>query len=318
MGCEARRSSAWIRVMKFVMMGSGGVGGYFGARLAQAGHEVTFVARGAHLDAIRRSGLRVRSELGDAHVTPARAVEDPAQAGEADAIVVAVKLWDLESAAQAIRPIVGAQTIAVSLQNGVDKDSVLARAIGKEHVIGGVTHIGAVIAEPGVIAHTGKLQRVTLGELDGSRSARVDALVAALQAGGVEAAASDDIGRVTWEKFVFLTAISGMTALTRKPIGAVREHPATRAMLLEALRETAAVALAEGVALPEDLLGRQEKMIDGLAPSMLSSMAQDLLRGRPLELEWLSGAVVRRGEARGVPTPAHRAIYAGLVLSAKG
>jgi len=304
--------------MKIVMMGSGGIGGYFGARLAQAGHEVSFVARGAHLQAIQRSGLRVKSELGDAHVQPARAVEDPAQAGAADAIVVAVKLWDLESAAQAIRPIVGAQTIVVSLQNGVDKDDVLARAVGKLHVIGGVTHIAAVIAEPGVIAQTGKLQRVTVGELDGSRSARVDALVAALQAGAVEAVASDDIRRVTWEKFVFLTAISGMTALTRKPIGPVREHPLTRAMLLDALRETAAVARAEGVALPAGLVEQQTKMIDGLAPAMLSSMAQDLLRGRPLELEWLSGSVVRRGEARGVPTPAHRAIQAALVLHAKG
>jgi 2-dehydropantoate 2-reductase len=304
--------------MKIVMMGSGGVGGYYGARLAQAGHEVTFVARGAHLQAIRRSGLRVKSELGDAQVQPARAVEDPAQAGAADAIVVAVKLWDLDGAAQAIRPIVGAQTIVVSLQNGVDKDDVLARAVGKQHVIGGVTHIAAVIAEPGVIAQTGKLQRVTVGELDGSRSARVDALVAALQAGRVEAAASDDIRRVTWEKFVFLTAISGMTALTRKPIGPVREHPLTRAMLLDALRETAAVARAEGVALPEGLVEQQTKMIDGLAPAMFSSMAQDLLRGRPLELEWLSGSVVRRGEGRGVPTPAHRAIQAGLVLHSKG
>jgi 2-dehydropantoate 2-reductase len=304
--------------MKMVMMGSGGVGGYFGARLAQAGHEVTFVARGAHLQAIRKNGLRITSELGDAQVQPARAVEEPAEAGLADAIVVAVKLWDLESAAQAIRPIVGAQTIVVSLQNGVDKDDVLASAVGKEHVIGGVTHIAAVIEKPGVIAQTGKMQRVTLGELDGSRSARVDALAAALQAGGVEAVVSDDIRRVTWEKFVFLTSISGMTALTRRPVGAVREHPATRAMLFDALREAAAVARAEGVALPEGLADQQMKMIDGLAPAMLSSMAQDLLRQRPLELEWLSGSVLRRGEARGVPTPAHRAIYAGLVLYAKG
>ena len=305
--------------MKIVMMGSGGIGGYYGARLVQAGHEVTFVARGAHLDAIRRNGLRVRSELGDAYVQPARAVEDPAQAGAADAVVVGVKLWDLEAAAAAIRPIVGAQTIVVSLQNGVDKDDVLVKAVGKEHVIGGVTHIGAVIAEPGVIAHTGKLQRVTLGELDGSRSARVQALVDAFKAGGVEALASDDIRRVTWEKFVFLTAISGMTALTRRPVGEVRAHPATRAMLLDALKEAAAVARAEGIALdPEKLPDQQLKMIDGLAPAMLSSMAQDLLRGRRLELEWLSGAVLKRGQARGVPTPAHRAIYAGLVLHAQG
>jgi 2-dehydropantoate 2-reductase len=302
--------------MKIVMMGSGGVGGYYGARLAQAGHEVTFVARGAHLQAIRRSGLRVKSDLGDAHVQPARAVEDPAQAGAADAIVVAVKLWDLDGAAQAIRPIVGAQTIVVSLQNGVDKDDVLARAVGKQHVIGGVTHIAAVIAEPGVIAQTGKLQRVTVGELDGSRSARVDALVAALQAGGVEAVASDDIRRVTWEKFVFLTALSGLTALTRKPIGEVRAHPATRAMLLDALRESSAVARAEGAALPDDFPQKQLQLVDAFPPAMMASMAHDLLRGRRLELDWLSGAVVRRADRHGIATPVHRAIYAALVLYA--
>jgi 2-dehydropantoate 2-reductase len=185
-------------------------------------------------------------------------------------------------------------------------------------VIGGVTVIGATIAEPGVIAHTGKVARVTLGELEGSRSARVDGLVAALKSAGVDAQASDDIRRVTWEKFVFLTALSGMTALTRKPVGPVREHPATRAMLLDALREAAAVARAEGIALPEGFADQQARMIDGFPPTFISSMAQDLLRSRALELEWLSGAVVRRGEARNVPTPAHRAIHAGLVLSAKG
>lgn len=304
--------------MKVLMMGSGGVGGYYGARLAQAGHEVVFVARGAHAEAIRRGGLRVKSELGDALVQPARVVEDPAQAGTADLVVVAVKLWDSETAARSLQPIVGAQTTALSLQNGVDKDEVLAKALGRAHVIGGVTHIGAVIAEPGVIVHTGKLQRITLGELDGQSRPRLQAIVAALQGAQIEAVASDDIRRVTWEKFVFLTALSGLTALTRKPVGEVRAHPATRALLLEALRETSAVARAEGVALDPGVPDQQLKMMDGLAPGMLASMAQDLLRGRRLELEWLSGAVVRRGEARQVPTPVHRAIHAALVLHANG
>ena len=302
--------------MKMVMMGSGGVGGYYGARLAQAGHEIVFVARGAHASAIRSGGLRVKSELGDVLVQPARVVEDPAQAGVADLIVVAVKLWDSEPAAAAIRPIVGAQTTVVSLQNGVDKDGVLAAAVGREHVIGGVTHIGAIIAEPGLIAHTGKLQKITLGELDGGSSPRVQAIAAALLGAKIDTVESDDIRRVTWEKFVFLTSLSGLTALTRKPVGAVREHPATRALLLDALRETALVARAEGVQLEPGVPEQQLKMMDGLAPAMLASMAQDLLRARRLELEWLSGAVVRRGEARGVPTPVHRAIYAALILHA--
>ncbi len=304
--------------MKFVMFGSGGVGGYYGARLSQAGHEVVFVARGAHAAAMRERGLAIRSELGDANVRT-QVVEEPRQAGKADVVVVAVKLWDSESAAQAIKPLVGADTTAVSLQNGVDKDEVLARAIGREHVIGGVTHIAAVIAEPGVIAQTGKLQRVTLGELPrGAPTPRVNAIVDALKAGKVEAVASDDILKVTWEKFTFLTSLSGLTSLTRKPIGPIRQHPATRALLLDALRETAAVARAEGVALDADLAERQMAMIDGLNPAMTSSRAGDLARGRRLELEWLSGAVVRRAAAHGIPVPAHRAIHAGLVLYANG
>ena len=295
------------------MMGSGGVGGYYGSRLQQAGHEVAFVARGAHAEAMRKSGLRIRSELGDA-LLQVNVIDDPVQAGAADLVVVAVKLWDTEAAARAVARLPGAA--AVSLQNGVDKDDALVAAVGPERVLGGVTHIGAVIAEPGTIAHTGKLQRVTLGELDGSRSRRLQAAVDAFRSAGVESVASDDIRRVTWEKFVFLTALSGMTALTRKPIGEVRSHPAARAMLLDALREAVAVARAEGARLDESFAQKQLEMMDGLPAGMLSSMAQDLLRGRRLELPWLSGAVVRRAEKHGIPVPTHRAIYAGLALQA--
>jgi 2-dehydropantoate 2-reductase len=299
--------------MKIVMMGSGGVGGYYGARLLQAGHDVAFVARGAHAEAMRKNGLRVRSELGDAQL-PVRVLGEPAQAGDADLAVVAVKLWDTEEAARAVARL--PRTTVVSLQNGVDKDDVLASAVGRERVLGGVTHIGAVIAEPGVVAQTGKLQRVTLGELDGSRSPRLEAAVGAFRSAGAESIASDDIRRVTWEKFVFLSALSGLTALTRKPIGEVRAHPATRALLLEALREAVAVARAEGARLDDAFAQKQLETIDALPAAMLSSMAQDVLRGRRLELPWLSGAVVRRAEKHGIRVPAHQAIYAGLVLHA--
>ncbi len=299
--------------MKIVMMGSGGVGGYYGARLQQAGHEVSFVARGAHAEAMRRSGLRIRSELGDAELK-VRVLDDPAAAGPSDLVVVAVKLWDTGSAARAVARV--PRAAVVSLQNGVDKDDVLAGAVGRDRVLGGVTHIGAVIAEPGVVAHTGKLQRVTLGELDGSSTPRLLAAADAFRSAGVETIVSDDIRRVTWEKFVFLTALSGMTALTRKPIGEIRAHPATRAMLLDALREAAAVARAEGVPLDEAFVQKQLQLIDAFPAAMLSSMAQDLLRGRKLELPWLSGAVVRRAEKYGLAVPAHRAIDAGLVLHA--
>ena len=299
--------------MKIVMMGSGGVGGYYGARLQQAGHEVAFVARGAHAEAMRKNGLRIRSDLGDAQVS-VRVLEDPAQAGPADLAVIAVKLWDTEEAARAVARV--PRAAVVSLQNGVDKDEVLAGALGRDRVLGGVTHIGAVIAEPGVIAHTGKLQRVTLGELDGSRTPRLQAAADAFRSGGVETVVSDDIRRVTWEKFVFLSALSGLTALTRKPIGEVRANPATRALLLEALREAAAVARAEGAGLDDAFPQKQLETIDSLPAGMLSSMAQDLLRGRRLELPWLSGAVVRRAEKQGLKVPAHQAIHAGLILHA--
>ena len=294
-------------------MGSGGVGGYYGARLLQAGHEVAFVARGAHAQAMRKKGLRIRSELGDAHLS-VRVIDDPAQAGPTDLAVIAVKLWDTEDAARAVARVPGAAV--VSLQNGVDKDDVLAAAVGRDRVLGGVTHIGAVIAEPGIIAQTGKLQRVTLGELDGSRTPRLQAAVEAFRSAGVESIASDDIIRVTWEKFVFLSALSGMTALTRKPIGEVRGNPVTRSMLLDALREAVELARAEGARLDEGFAQRQLEVMDALPPAMLSSMAQDLLRGRRLELPWLSGAIVRRAEAHGIRVPTHQAITAALVLHA--
>ncbi len=299
--------------MKIVMMGSGGVGGYYGARLQQAGHELAFVARGAHAEAMRKNGLRIRSDLGDAHLS-VRVLEDPAQAGPADLAVIAVKLWDTEDAARAVARV--PRAAVVSLQNGVDKDEVLAGALGRDRVLGGVTHIAAVIAEPGVIAQTGKLQRVTLGELDGSRTPRLQAIADAFRSGGVETVVSDDIRRVTWEKFVFLSALSGLTALTRKPIGDVRANPATRSLLLEALREAVAVARAEGAGLDDAFAQKQLETIDSLPAGMLSSMAQDLLRGRRLELPWLSGAVVRRAEKHGLRVPAHQAIHAALVLHA--
>lgn len=302
--------------MKIAMFGSGGVGGYYGARLQQAGEEVTFIARGPHAEAMRRDGLRIRSEAGDALLKPVRVVEDPAHAGVQDLVIVAVKLWDSESAARALGPMAGPATAVVSLQNGVDKDEVLARQIGEEKVLGGVTHVFAVISSPGVIQHTGKLARITIGELGGGRTERLERIAAALRKAGIEAIVSDDIRRVTWEKFVFLTALSGLTALTRKPVGEVRAHPATRALLLDALRETAQVARAEGVRLDQGLPEQQLKAIDGLNPAMLSSMAQDLLRGKRLELEWLSGAVVRRAQKLGVSAPVHRAIHAALVLHA--
>jgi len=304
--------------MKIAMMGSGGVGGYYGARLALSGQEVTFIARGAHAEAMRARGLTLRGDAGEETLKPARVVSTPDQAGVQDLIVVAVKLWDTEQVARSLAPMLGPKTAVVSLQNGVDKDEVLARILGRERVLGGVTYIGAVIAEPGVIALTGKLARVLLGELDGASSPRLTAIHQAFTSASVQCAISDQIRLDTWKKFVFLSSFSGLTALTRMPIGAVRANPATRAFLLDALREAAAVARACGAALDPDFAETQLHNFDSLDAAMLSSMAQDLLRGHRLELPWLSGAVVRHGEEHRVPVPVHRAIHAGLVLHQEG
>jgi 2-dehydropantoate 2-reductase len=300
--------------MKVLIFGSGGVGGYYGARLQEAGHEVAFVARGAHAAAMRSKGLRVQSALGDIQLQ-AKVVEAPERA---DYVLVAVKLWDTEAAAKAIAGVVDAQTTVLSLQNGVDKDDVLADAVGKDRVIGGTTHIGTVIGEPGVIIHTGKMAKVTLGEVSGGTSERVERLVQAFRDARVEVQVSDDMRRTTWEKFCFLTALSGLTSLTRKHIGMIREHPKTRELLADAVREAVMVGRAEGIPLLKGFEDRTIAQFDTLAPTMMSSMSQDLLRGRRLELPWLSGAVVRRAAKHGIAVPAHRAIQAALVLYENG
>lgn len=304
--------------MKIAMLGAGGVGGYFGARLALAGHDVRFVARGAHAEAMRSAGLRVKSEWGDAHLLPVAVFTDARDVGTVDLVVVAVKLWDTDAAAPAILPMLGPATAVVSLQNGIDKDEAIAGVVGRERVLGGVTYVLATLAEPGLVVQTGKQQSVVLGELDGGSSARVDAVVAAFADGGIDAAASTDVRRATWEKFAFLAANSAVTAVTRATIGAVRSHPATRSLLRDAMQEVVDLARREGVALADDFVAERLRFVDTLPANGRASMAQDLLRGGRLELDWLSGAVVRRAERLGVSTPVHRALYAALVLYAGG
>ncbi len=304
--------------MKIAMLGAGGVGGYYGGRLAAAGHEVTFVARGAHGEALQRDGLRVRSELGDLHLKPVRVTAAAGEVGPVDLVVVAVKLWDTETAAEAALPLMSETTMAVSLQNGIEKDEVLAAALGRGRVLGGVTYILATIAEPGVIVHTGGLQRVVLGELAGGRSTRVDAVVSAWRAAGIDAEATDDVRRATWEKFLFLASNAAITAATRRTIGEVREHPATRSLLRDLMLEGAALARAEGVSIPNDFVEDRLRFTDTLPAGGRASMAHDLLRGHRLELEWLSGAIVRRAAPRGLSVPMHRALYSALVLAAQG
>jgi 2-dehydropantoate 2-reductase len=304
--------------MNILVFGTGGVGGYFGGRLASSGEHVTFIARGRHLAAMQADGLRIESALGNIHVSPVDASEDPKGAATADLVVIGVKLWDTETAAKTLEKVVGPETAVVSFQNGVDAIEILTRAFGKARVIGGVAHIAAVIDRPGVIRHNGTMQHLTFGELDGRRTPRVEKLFAACKKAGIDTVLSEDIQRVIWEKFVFLVGLSGLTTLTRLPIGAVRADPETRALLLKVMREAAAVGRARHVHLAPDAAEKQLEFTDGLPATMIASMLGDLQRGRPLELPWLSGAVVRLGEQSGVATPANRFICAALKLHSAG
>jgi 2-dehydropantoate 2-reductase len=304
--------------MRIAVMGSGGVGGYVGGRLAAAGQDVTFVARGTHLAAIRVHGLALRSALGDVLIRPAQASDDPAAIGPVDLVIFAVKLYDTEAAAAATRPLVGPHSGVVTLQNGVDSTELLAHVLGRDHVIGGVAQIAAVIEEPGVIRHTGTMASFVFGELEGARSERVDALSRSLQAAGVDHRISEDIQRDIWDKMAFLATFAGLTALMRLPIGPIREDAETRAMLREGLSEASAVARARGIGLPDDFVELTLVRCDRLPYEMKSSMLQDLERGRRLELPWLSGAIVRLGRELGVPTPTHAFITTALKLHAAG
>lgn len=304
--------------MRIAVMGTGGVGGYFGGRLAAAGEDVTFVARGAHLEAMRGGGLRIESALGDLLLQPVKATERPAEIGPVDVVLFTVKLWDTDAAARAIRPLVGPGTAVVTFQNGVDSAERLAAALGTAPVVGGVCHIAAAIAAPGVIRHTGTLARLTVGELRGGTSGRVAAFAKAARRAGIDITEADDIRRAIWEKFVFLAPFSGVTSLARLPIGPIRENGDSRRLFADAVAEAVAVAAAVGIALPEDRIAEVMQFTDGLPPQMKSSMLGDLERGARLELPWLSGTVARLGRQHGVPTPVHRVIHDALAPHAAG
>ena len=304
--------------MRIVIMGAGGLGGYFGARLAAAGNDVAFVARGAHLAAIREHGLRVQSALGDLHLRDVAATDQPATLAPADLVIVAVKLWDTEAAAQAVKPLLRPGTAVVSFQNGVDKDAVLTRILGREAVIGGVCQIGVVIASPGVIAHTGTMAKLIFGELDSTRSPRIEAFHAACIAAGIDAEIAADIGLATWQKFAFLIGVSACTTSMRATLGPIRANPQTRAFLLDVMHEVVAVGRALGVPLAADFAEQRLAFIDTLPAQMTASMQGDLARGNRLELPWLSGAVVELGALAGIPTPLNRAVTDILALYVNG
>lgn len=293
--------------MRIAIIGAGGVGGYFGARLAASGVDVVWIARGAHYAALRDRGLRIQSASGDLDLR-VQVTDDPRAAGAADWIWIAVKLWDTESAAEAARAIAGRGATVVSFQNGVEKEDVLRRALPGAHLIGGVTYIASTIAAPGVIVHTGAMARLQFGEFDGRRTEKLEALLAACRAAGVDAEIPVDIRLAIWTKFMSLVGLSGMTTAARLPIGPIRSNPHSRRMLHDAVREAAAVGRALGVALDPAFVEQRLALFDEWPAEMTSSMHQDLKKGNRLEIAWLSGAVARLGEQLGVPTPCNRAI----------
>ena len=305
--------------MKIAVMGSGGVGGFYGGRLANAGYDVSFIARGPHLAAMREHGLLIENEpQGNILVPHVTVTDDPSTIGVVDVVLIAVKLWDTEDAAKAIAPLVGPQTAVLSLQNGVIKDDILRQAFGDAAVMGGVTYLATNISRPGVITQTGTMQRLLLGEYDGRRSPRAAQLLEALLRAGVQADISDDIRRTLWEKYVFLVGLSGTTTTMRSTIGPIRENPQTRAFLADVMQETVAVGRAHGVKLPEDYAAQRLAFVDTLPAGMTSSMHHDLEAGNRLEVAWLSGGVVQLGTPVRVPTPANRAVWDVLALHASG
>ncbi len=299
--------------MRIAMMGTGGVGGYFGGRMAASGCDVTFIARGRHLEAIRKQGLRIDSrDIGDAIIDPADVTDNPADVGVMDCVIVAVKIWDTEEAGRAILPMVGPETTVLSLQNGVECDQTLARVVGTSHLIGGVAFIASSIREPGVIKHIGTMQRVVVGERAGGSSSRVEALYEVMLQAGITAEVSDDIERTIWEKFVFLVGLSATTTMLRTTLGPVRKDPDSRAFLLNIMRETVAVGRAKGIDLADDYAEDRLAFTAGLPVEMTSSMHHDLEAGNRLEVAWLSGAVARFGDELGVATPVNRSVWAAL------
>jgi 2-dehydropantoate 2-reductase len=304
--------------VKIAVMGSGGVGGYFGARLAKGGSDVTFVARGAHLAALRERGLSIEAEPDGFHLPRVNAVEDPAAIGVVDLALFAVKLWDTATAIEQLRPIVGSDTAVVSFQNGVLKDNDLIGAFGPTRVMGGVCYVAIAIASPGVIRRTGVLERLVFGEFNGEATPRATRFLEACRRGGIKAELSRNIRSDIWEKFVFLAALSGATTSMRANIGQIRANPQTRAFLLDLMREVVAVGRAHGIDLPADYAERQIRLADELSPEMTSSMYHDLEHGNRLEVRWLSGGVAELGAAAGVPTPLNRAVADILALHADG
>jgi 2-dehydropantoate 2-reductase len=307
--------------MRIAVVGAGGVGGGFGAALAKAGADVSFIARGAHLAAMKSAGLKVEGGRGETHVVPTQATDDPAEIGKVDIVLFCVKQWDVESAGARIKPLIGPDTAVIPLQNGIDAAERLIPILGSHAVMGGVAQISASIVAPGVILQVGTFMRMIFGEFDGKKSKRAEDFLALCQKAGFDATLSDQILTELWMKFILLASNASIMALARQPIGKLRDDPDLRPIFLAAWQEVIDVGRARGVALPADALDKILDFTSHAPPAMKASMALDLDRGNRLELPWLGGKVAELGRQLGVPTPTHSMMYAMLkpyVMGAAG
>jgi 2-dehydropantoate 2-reductase len=299
--------------MKIAVIGAGGVGGYFGGRLAHAGIDTTFIARGATLDALRTRGLRVDSINGDFTVAHPHVTDDPGTVGEVDAVLLAVKAWQIPEAAESAKPMLGANTIVVPLENGIDAPEVLASILGPEHVAGGLCAIVSLIVAPGHIRHAAFDPVIMFGELDNRRTERTERLQQAFAKANVTAEIPQDIHRSMWTKFLFIATMSGIGALTRVPIGVWRAVPEIRAIVTDSLREVVVLANARGIDLGPDAVEKTWQRYDALAPASTSSLQRDVMGGKPSELDAQLGAIVRLAKDAGVPVPVTALVYHALL-----
>ena len=305
--------------MRIAAMAAGAVGGYFGARMAAAGHDVYFIARGANLAAIKKNGLKIESVHGDIHLPAPNVTDDPGTVGPVDIVLFAVKLWDTEKAAELAKPLVGPDTRVITLQNGVDSVERVGPILGGAQTVGGVTYIATTIAAPGIIKHTSAFAKLRFGRADRQADARLAEFVEAGKAAKLDIALSGDIERERWEKFTFLTAMAGATATLRSPIGRIAGDPETFAFFKQLMEEAFAVGRAKGVALDRAYIEERLNFImTKVEPGMKASMAHDLERGNRLELDWLAGKVRALGRELGVPTPASDIVYLALKLHRMG
>lgn len=304
--------------MRIAAMAAGAVGGYFGGRLAAAGHEVFFIARGGQLAALRANGLRIESTLGDLHLPKVNASSDPKDVGTVDIVLFAVKLWDTEAAAEMARVLVAPATRIITLQNGVDSVERIAPLLGSENVVGGVAYIASTLSAPGVVTHTSQFAQMRCGRVDRRADPPLTAFAETAQAAGIDIALSDSIDAERWKKFVFLVGLSAATGATRHPLGPILADPDTRNFFYKLMQEVVAVGRAKGVALPEDFADDRMQFAQAAPPGFKASLLHDLERGNRLELDWLSGKVVEFGRALGIPTPANDAAYAVLKLQRLG